>query len=281
MKNLIYLLAAASFVNAYAQVEVEGFPNKVKLNANGEVDVRLFLTDNQTIDCAGEEFHFSFPYEGMGETWVSMFQEARVMGQALSIDYNESDCQVLAVSLPLLYEDGGTTNTGPLQETGALGNVALNGTNGLTSDSFSASSYYLSDSADAAFDGFTYKDKINEDATYKMSRGLWMAKRRNADGELTPAWLQVDFGKAVRLTSMRSIVNTQSLNLGRSPKDVVLYVSNDGTNFSILASTTLPRSESSNWTFPKTVTAQYFRLSVTNNYGDATFVEIDELEFFQ
>lgn len=203
------------------------------------------------------------------------------MGRALTIDYNESDCQVLAVSLPVLYEDGGTTNTGPLQETGILGNVALNGTNNLSEASYSASNHYLSDSAAAAFDGFTYREKVNDDAEYKVSRGLWMAKKRNADRELSPAWLQVDFGKAVRLTSLRSIVNSQSVNLGRSPKDAVLYISNDGTNFSILGSVSFSRAETSSWTFPKPVTAQYFRLSVTSNYGDASFVEIDELEFFQ
>jgi hypothetical protein len=151
----------------------------------------------------------------------------------------------------------------------------------LSATSYSASNHYSNDSPVAAFDGFTFNDKVNEDATYKVSRGLWMTKRRDSYSELTPVWLQVDFGKAVRLTSLRSIENTKSVNLGRSPKDAVLYISNDGTNFSIVGSVSLARAEMTNWKFPKPVTAQFFRFSVTSNHGDAYFVEIDELEFFQ
>jgi hypothetical protein len=281
MKKILCLVASSLIFSTQANVEIEGFPNKVRLSLEGNVDVRLFLTDNVAIDCAGEEYHFSFPYEGMGQSWMAMFQEARVMGQAITIDYDESNCQVTAVSLPLLFEDGGTTSSGPLEETGAQANVALIGSNGLSESNYSASSQYLNDSPAAAFDGFSYNEKINEDSSYKISRGIWLAKIRDANGEALQNWIQVDFGKAVRLAQLRSVVNAKSVSLGRSPRTAVLYISNDGTNYSIADSLSFARGESSNWAFPKTITAQYFKLVITANYGDTDFVEIDELEFFQ
>ncbi|NCP63526.1 MAG: discoidin domain-containing protein [Paraglaciecola sp.] len=281
MLRLVSAAVAFLIFQVSASVEIEGFPNKVRVSADGHVDVRLFLTENKSVICAAEEYHFSFPFEGMGETWVGMLQEARVMGQAITVEYDESDCQVVAVSLPLLFEDGGSTGSGPLEETGTQGNVALVGTNGLTASSFTANAYYLNDTPAGAFDGYAYQQKINDDAAYRVSRGIWLAKTRNPEGEAVQNWLQADFGKAVRLARLRITVNAKSVTLGRSPREVVLYVSNDGTNYTVAASTGLTRAESSDWAFPRTVTARYFKLLVSNNYGDTDYVEIDELEFFQ
>lgn len=108
-----------------------------------------------------------------------------------------------------------------------------------------------------------------------------MAKTRNNDGQAAQNWLRVDFGKAVRLIRLRSTVNAKSVALGQSPRELVLCIANDGTNYYVAASTGFTRAEYSDLTFPNTITTQYIELVSRNNCGDGNYIEINELEFFQ
>jgi hypothetical protein len=199
--------------------------------------------------------------------------------------YNTDSCQLSAISLPELFDDGSGVGEeipeGQLIETGDNGNVALIGTNGLIAESYSASSFYGHDSAAAAFDGFVYNTKINQDANDKVGRGLWLANNLDADGNLLTPWVQIDFGKLVTLSGMRLSINAKSFELGRSPSTMMVYSSIDGEEFEEIGEFQLPLETSTYNVFPESITSRFFRFEVLNNFGDKNYVEIDELELFQ
>ncbi|MCC2615001.1 discoidin domain-containing protein [Aestuariibacter halophilus] len=282
MKHSILAGAISAALALPAQATtVDGYPNELTVDQDGQAFLRLFIPDGEGVPCAAESYHFAFATQEQGQTWMDMLAMARQLGQNMRFAYDETDCTLLSVTLPAVFDDGGTTDIGGMTETGILGNVALIGTNNLVEASYSASAHYALDTPAGAFDGYSFLDKINEDAGEKISRGIWMAKTRDSDRIPVNPWVQVDFGKAVRLSGLRVVVNDKSIELGRSPRNVSLYVSNNGTDFAVFESTTLDKLEGVQWDFSRGITARYFRLMVKSNYGDPNFAEIDELEYFQ
>jgi hypothetical protein len=185
--------------------------------------------------------------------------------------------------LPKLYEHGDDVSEPgkQLKETGEFGNVALIGSNVLAADNYTTNSHYGQDVAAAAFDGYIYSTKFNADAADKTARGIWLHRMLDDGEDDTKPWLQVDFNKSVTLTGIASFVNEQSLELGRSPRNAILYTSMDGVDFVEVESLTFSFASPAGSNFSTAITARFFRLVIESNYGDRRFIEIDELEFYQ
>lgn len=194
-------------------------------------------------------------------------KESNVIGQAHALP-NES-----TISFELVAE---MNNLEPLKLSGQYGNIALIGTNNLAIQNYSASSTYHSDSPAGAFDGFTFTDTINSDAVQKVNRGTWVS---NA-GHNTNQWLQVDFNRDLNVTGFRVVINSAAQRFGRLPKEVTVQTSNDGITFDNIESFVLENTTDQVITLNSIINTKYFRLFITNNYGDQ-YIQIDELELFK
>lgn len=287
LKSSVSLLCILSWSTLAEQASYQSIANELTINANGNVDVKVLIVDEEDeIFCNADQYDFRFSLDTVvGQRWYDTLLLSRNSGSLVDFVYDPDNCELTAIALPKLYENGSAvdngTPDGQLKETGENNNVALIGTNGLSADSYSASSFYGQDAPEAAFDGFVYNQKDNQDASDKISRGIWMAKNVDEDGEPITPWLQVDFGKQVTLTGILIKINKQSLELGRSPKNIALYTSTDGEEFTAETEFFLSLGESTGGDFEEVVTSRFFRFEVLNNYGDKMFVEIDELELFQ
>jgi hypothetical protein len=287
LKNSLLFLSLLSCATFAEQASYQSIANELTVNANGYVDIKvLLMSEEDDIICKNSEYDFSFSLERIvGQRWYDTLLLSRNTNSVVEFVYDEDDCQLSAISLPKLYEAGsslgGETSGGQLKETGGNNNVALIGSNGLSAENYTASSFYGQDAPSAAFDGFVFNQKDNQDANEKISRGIWIAKNIDADGKVLTPWLQVDFGKEVTLTGVLILVNKQSLELGRSPRNIALHTSNDGEDFEKETEFFLSLEESAGGDFAEPITARFFRFEVLNNYGDKKFVEIDELELFQ
>lgn len=287
LKNSAFLLSLLSCGTFAEQATYQSIANELTVNANGNVNVTVLLMDeDDEITCKKDQYDFRFSVEPIvGQRWYDTLLLSRNTNSLVDFVYDSDDCELVAISLPKLYENGssvgGETPEGQLKETGENNNVALIGSNGLSSESYTASSFYGQDAPAAAFDGFVYNKKDNQDAGEKISRGIWIAENTDADGKAITPWLQVDFGKNVTLTGLRIKLNKQSLELGRSPRNMVLHTSIDGEEFEEESEFLLSLEESTGGDFAGPVTARFFRFEVLNNYGDKKFIEIDELELFQ
>lgn len=69
MNKFIYFLGAAIFINTYAHanVEVEGFPNKVKLNSSGTLMCDYFLPTIKLLIVRGKNSIFPFLMKEWGK----------------------------------------------------------------------------------------------------------------------------------------------------------------------------------------------------------------------
>jgi hypothetical protein len=287
LKKSVLLLSLLSCVTFAEQASYQSLANELRVNSNGDVDVKVLMIDEEDeIACRNDEYDFRFSIEPIvGQRWYDTLLLSRSANSLVDFVYDTDDCQLAAISLPELYDNGSSigreTPEGELKETGENGNVALIGTNGLSAESYSSSSFYGQDASTAAFDGFVFNIKENQDANEKIGRGLWLANNIDAGGnELTP-WLQIDFGKLVTLAGMRMFINDKSLELGRSPRLIILYTSVDGEEFEEITELQLSLEGSVGSDFFKSITARFFRFEVVNNYGDKNYVEIDELELYQ
>lgn len=287
LKNSTFLLGLLCCSAFAEQASYQSIANELAINANGNVDVKvLLMNEEDNIACSNDQYDFRFSLEAIvGQRWYDTLLLSRNANSFVDFVYDTDDCVLSAISLPKLYENGssvgGETPEGQLKETGENNNVALIGSNGLSIESYSASSFYGQDAPAAAFDGFVYSTKDNQEADEKIGRGIWMVKSINEDGKAVLPWIQVDFGKEVTLTGLQIVINKQSLELGRSPRDIALHISTDGQEFTKESEFYLSYEESAGGDFPEAITARYFRLEILNNYGDKMFTEIDELELYQ
>lgn len=286
MKALVTALAllpSLVYAQEHSDKEFVGKVSNLRIAKSGSVLLGVKqVEEDEPISCREGDWPIGFE---LGDTyannWLDFLMLARNTNQTVRLGYTPANgelCELQYVAAMQGDGFGGIGDEGDkLVETGALGNVALIGSNGLTETSFKASGHYSSDVAAAAFDGYTFNEQINDDAGERINRGLWLIKR-DAD---TPNWLQVDFGQKVKIAGLRVVLNQKSTDLGRSPRDITLQVSNDGDSFADHESFRLSRIADQTGSLESAVSARYFRLKVHNNYGDATFIEIDELELFQ
>lgn len=291
MKKLFVVLPLIFTPVALSEsMEYESIVNKLNIDTAGNVRFSVLLREeDDEILCDTSGYHFGFTMNNsVMEKWYDTLMLARSSSSLLNFHYeptNASHCNLLSITLPKLYErgtgPGEEPDKGSLQETGNYGNVALNGTNGLSNSSFSASDFYGQDAPRAAFDGHTFSEKINADAEDKVGRGIWLVQKSYQNGQLIKPWLQVDFGKEVAIIGTRLFINSKSLDLGRSPRNVTIETSSDGVEFVELERFVLTASEVTSTAFSGTAKARYFRIVLESNYGDDAFFEIDEWEFYQ
>lgn len=150
-------------------------------------------------------------------------------------------------------------------------NIALIGTNGLTRASYSASRTYSRDLPSSAFDGWGYSSKaINQNRGAQEARSTWISYANEQQ------WLEVNMGVTAQVTGFR-VANLTYPN--RSPKNVVLQVSTDGTQFVEHEQFELQIMDDT-VTLSQPVIAQYFRLVIKSNYGDLTYIKVDEVELY-
>ncbi|MBC3767264.1 hypothetical protein [Neptunicella marina] len=285
-----WLLASAIMLAMQTQAaDTEEFIGKITniyLGKTGNVKIGVKLADEEYLSCKSETWPFYFAAnESYSKSWIDMVFQARYYGSTLRIGYTpseENNCDI--EYLAMVSDDGvdsGGGDTNSMVRTGAYGNVALVNTNSLTESSYSASDYYSGDYPAAAFDGYMYADKINDDADEKISRGIWMVKKEvdESTGLNKDIWLQISYENTVKLTGMRFMINAKSLKLGRLPRNIIIQGSNDGSNFTNLQSVQLSQLADQGVSFNAAINVQHLRLLVQNNFGD-DFVEIDEIELY-
>lgn len=266
--------------------EYAGKVTNLMITKTGNVLVGVNQDEDNMLVCQEGDWPLIFQSgSDVGQNWLDFLMLARNTNQKIRIGYLpdlSSRCEVEYVAATAAdgYGDGSDPIGGEddkLIETGVYGNIALLGSNGLTQASFSASGYYRDDVPAAAFDGHTWSGKVNGDAGQQINRGLWLLRKEQE----TEAWLQVDFGQKANISGMRIILNEKASQLGRGPRDVVVQVSNDGENFADHESFRLSNIADQTGNFNSAVEARYLRLQILNNFGDANYIEIDELELYQ
>ena len=289
-KALPFLAAFASFYTLAEPKEYKSIVNQMQIDAQGKVRLSVLLKEeNDEILCSDNGYHFGFELNNATmEKWYDSLILARSSNSFLNFHYEEysnNNCELTAITFPKLYDrgtdPGEDPTTGLLKETGNYGNVALIGTNGLSSDSFSSNEFYGQDAPQAAFDGYIYSEKANADADEKIARGIWLLEKEFVNGVFQKPWIQIDFGKEVSILGTRIFINKKSMELGRNPRNVTVQTSNDGEEFTTHEKFVLPSQEVTSTPFSVTAKARYFRLLIESNNGDAKFIEIDEWEFYQ
>lgn len=285
-----WLLASSIMFALQGQAaEPEEFIGKVSniyLGKSGNIKVGVALDEEEYLSCKSESWPFYFAAdESYSKSWLDLIMQAKYYGSTLRIGYTPSEDNNCSIEyLALMANDGvdsGGGDVNSMVRTGAYGNVALVNTNSLTESSYSASDYYSSDYPAAAFDGYMYNELINEDASEKISRGIWLVKKEadESTGITKDIWLQISYENTVKLTGMRIMVNEKSVKLGRSPRNIMIQGSSDGSNFTNLQSVQLSQGSDLGVSFNNTLNVQHLRLLIQSNFGD-DFVEIDEVELY-
>lgn len=286
MKPSLFALVGVISLGAQADtLEYRGKITDLAVGKSGIVRLGVEQSDEQRLQCKESEWPFTFslnqPY---ADKWLDLLMLARNTHQTLRIGYLptiDQSCELDYVAVRA--EDGFGLGTGigeeggRLIETGALGNVALIDTNGLTAASYKASGHYAGDVAAAAFDGHTWSEQINGDAGEKINRGLWLVRK---EAGVTP-YLQVDFGQKVKVAGLRVILNEKATELGRGPQEITLQASLDGESFADHEYFRLTKSPDQTGSLSSAIELKVLRLLIHSNFGDANFVEIDELEIYQ
>ena len=175
--------------------------------------------------------------------------------------------------------------------TGQFGNIALTGTNGLTSASYTASStdgdsFGFSPrgpvTPEGAFDGYyngawitdsAIIRRINDDAGIPVVHSTWFSEGTSNE------WLQVDFGRAIIISGFRVMVEEQSTT-NALPNSVIVQSSNDGVNFTNHESFTLIQVTDQTISLSTPMISRFFRLFMNNNHGANGGILIEELEIY-
>ncbi|MDF2177956.1 discoidin domain-containing protein [Aliiglaciecola sp. CAU 1673] len=265
--------------------EYRGKITDLAVAKSGMVRLDVDQDEDNRLQCPDGDWPLEFSLEqAYTDKWLDFLMLARNTNQTVRIGYEtatDKNCQVDYVAVR--REDGFGNGTGigeeggKLIETGALGNVALINTNGLTASSYSANSHYSGDVAAAAFDGHTWSEQVNADAGDKVNRGLWLVRKESG---VTP-YIQVDFGQKVKVSGLRVILNEKASELGRGPQEITIQASLDGESFANHEYFRLAKSPDQTGSLTSAIELKVLRLQIHSNFGDANFIEIDELEIYQ
>ena len=282
------LMFAAFSTQINAEDTHRGRVTGLEVASNGNVSLDLSSGEDTELNCSNTDYPFTFTLSNLvSEKWFEMLMMARSTNKLMSVSYlpsSSGQCQLTALSIKSSGNEetpGGEDPTEGLSET-ASGNIAFVGLNGLNKSSFTASGHYLNDEPASAFDGYMLQEALHDDATTRINRGIWLVKRSTDSTDKTnPVWLQVDFGRMVDIAGMRIHINEQSLELGRSPRNVMILTSDDGENFTERDAYTLNYTAVQEGYFSSVYQARYVRVEIKDNYGDTNFIEIDEFEILQ
>lgn len=249
------------------------------LNEEGEPAVGVVITDNNdnVLGITGSGAYGSAGY------FKAYLKAGDYEITGTDSNSNLSDTQMVNLSAlevnNLLLELTNGPNQA-LERTGDYGNIALIGTNGITVDSISASSFLGGDyKPEGAFDGYATLNnpggviKINDDATLKQNDGIWFSN--NGGG----VWIQVEFENSVSISGFRIV---SAINyIDESPKNVILKTSENGIDFVDHESFALPEEQDRVVNLSTVATGKYIRLFVVDSFiFGVEQINIDELELF-
>jgi hypothetical protein len=287
LKNAALTLSILSTFSYAGSASYQSIANELTLKSTGQVLIKALLVNpDDLIDCANAEHDFHFELNTItGQKWYDILLLSRNSNSLVEFHYDDQNCQLSAIKLLQIYAPGSEVgeegSPDKLKETGERSNVALINSNGLSTESYDASDFYGQDAPSAAFDGYIYSVKDNQDGSEKIARGIWIARNIKDNGDFVQPWLQVDFGKDVALTGLAILLNKQSLELGRGPRDILIHAAKFGEELAEIEALRMPLQSLSTVDFTNPITARFFRIEVLSNYGDRKFVEIDELELYQ
>ncbi|WP_415913326.1 discoidin domain-containing protein [Neptuniibacter sp. QD37_11] len=164
---------------------------------------------------------------------------------------------------------------------GPRNNVALIGTNGLTTSSYSVSSNNPSDVPQGAFDGVDMNYNGNDYGYIEgiKNRGFWIPATTSEE------WIQVDFGPNKTVNAAGISIKNHWLAMngvwGHYPKDMTVKVSMDGVNFTDHQTfTNMDRQAVITLNFASPLEARFVRFHFHSNYGDP-YLEIGDIEIFE
>jgi hypothetical protein len=154
----------------------------------------------------------------------------------------------------------GNQDSGPSLQ----GNVPLTyGADQTSGGTATASTTFAGTSAANAFDGNT--------------------TTRWVTNSVTTGWIRYQFGSSKVIRKIR-ILPEPSFT-ARAPKDFTIEGSNDGTNWTVVATYTGETSWTTGvyneYTFANATTYTYWRINVSANNGDATFLSCNEIEMME
>ena len=94
-----------------------------------------------------------------------------------------------------------------------------------------------------------------------------------------PHWIAIDMGESKAVHGL-SILNRQSDQVGK-PKDIIIALSNDGTDWIEVYETQLENVKTEQKFFVSDMrNARYFRITILSSYGDVRYAHIAEINVF-
>jgi hypothetical protein len=288
-KILVLLMIAPLHFVSVAQ-DIEEFSGQVTdifIGKSELIKIGVTETEDTPLNCYSDEsaswqLHFSadMPYSS---NWFDILNLVRSTREPIKIGYtpnSDSSCAIEYLALMKAKEYGsGEVPIDGLTRTGNFGNIALNGTNGLRNNSYSANANYREDEAYSAFDGFSYTKQLSTGVGEKTNRSIWLVKKDIKEYPDDRYWLQVEFNEFVNVSGFRVVVSEKGTELGRSPRTIIIQSSDDGETFVSHEAFRLSKLADQRINLSEKVEFKYFRILIESNWGD-TFIEIDELEIY-
>jgi len=287
LSSLALLISCSLYASDQSVNEYTGKISDIFSSKTDTIKVGIVREEGNDLECdLQDNYQWPLTFErgnSYSEQWFDVLNLVRRTQETIRIGYTPSSDSSCAIEyLALLKGDGRSSGDDPigdsLSRNGKYGNIALIFTNNLTESSYSASDYRGQDTPAAAFDGHTWQEQIEDDLGSVINRGIWLVEKDKKDKD-TKYWLQVKFEEAVDVTGFRVLVNARSVELGRSPRSIKIFASDDGEDFIEQGSYSLSKSVDQRANLPDKVELKYFRIEIESNYGDA-YIEIDELEIY-
>jgi hypothetical protein len=285
---VLLMLAPLHFVSAAQDTEeFSGQVTGIFIGKSELIKVGVAETEDAPLNCYSDEtsswqlhFNADMPYSN---NWFDILNLVRSTREPIKIGYtpnSDSTCAIeyLALMKAKDYGSGEVPNDN-LTRTGNFGNIALNGTNGLHNNSYSANGFYNADAAYSAFDGFTYTKQLSVGVGEKTNRSIWLIRKDNKAYPDQQYWLQIEFNEFITVSGFRVVVSEKGTELGRSPKSIIIQSSDDGENFVTQETFRLSKLADQRINLTEKSEFKYFRVLIESNWGD-TYIEIDELEVY-
>jgi hypothetical protein len=288
-KILTLLLLAPLHFASVAQdtEEFSGQVTDIFIGKTELIKIGVAETEDAPLNCYSDEtstwqLHFNADMS-YSSNWFDILNLVRRTQERIKIGYtpnSDSSCSIEYLALMKAKDYGnGEVPVDNLTRTGDFGNIALNGTNGLNNNSYLANGFYRSDEAYSAFDGYSYTEQLSAGVGEKTNRNIWLVKKDIKEYPDNKYWLQVEFNEFVNVSGFRVVLNQKGVDLGRSPKKVIIQSSDDGEHFVSQETFRLSKLADQRINLTEKVEFKYFRILIESNWGD-TYIEIDELEIY-
>ena len=288
-KILVLLMLAPLHCVSVAQdtEEFSGQVTDIFVGKSELIKIGVAETEDAPLNCYSDEtsswqlhFNADMPYSS---NWFDILNLVRSTQERIKIGYtpnSDSSCAIEYLALMKAKNYGnGDVPIDNLTRTGDFGNIALNGTNGLHNNSYSANGFYRSDEAYSAFDGFSHTEQLSAGVGEKTNRNIWLIKKDIKEYPDKKYWLQVEFNEFVNVSGFRVVLNQKGAELGRSPRLITIQSSDNGENFVSQETFRLMKLADQRINLTEKIEVKYLRILIESNWG-STFIQIDELEIY-